>query len=222
VTHELKTPISTVSVALEALSDFDVIKDKDKTVEYLHISRNEISRLKMLVDKVLKMSIFEKGAVKMQLEVFALDQLVEEVVGNMKVQFEKDGVVLSLEKLGDDFEIEWDRVHLTNVVYNLLDNAVKYCPTDPRIALTLDATGDDIILSVKDNGIGISEADSNKIFDRFYRVPSGDRHDVKGHGLGLSYVDSVLKQHGAKIELESQLGSGSTFIVTLKRRYVSG
>ena len=220
VSHELKTPISTVSVALEALSDFDVIQDRVRTREYLQISQNEINRLRMLVDKVLKMSIFEKGAVKMQIETVTLDKLVEEVMHNMQVQFEKERVTLHLVKRGDQFDIEADRIHLTNVVYNLLDNAVKYCIEKPELLLTVDGTGPDMIFSVKDNGIGISEEYRDKVFDRFFRVPRGDRHDVQGHGLGLSYVSTVLKRLGAEIELTSQPGKGSLFLIKLKRKYV--
>lgn len=220
VTHELKTPISTVSVALEALSDFQVLKNKARTEEYLDISRNELNRLRMLVDKVLKMSIFEKGASKLHIESLELDQLVEEVASNMKIQFEKENVHLNIEKHGEDFLIHADKVHFTNVIYNLLDNAVKYSRKDPVIDLSITSRNDTVILSVGDNGIGIPPGDRSKIFERFYRVPTGATHDVKGHGLGLTYVESVVSQHGGKIEVESEEGKGSTFTVILKRTNV--
>ena len=219
VTHELKTPISTVSVALEAITDFDVMQDKVKTLEYLQISQKELSRLKILVDKVLKMSIFEKGASKLKIEALQFDELVEEVLNSMKIQFEKEKAAVKKEVQGSDFSVEVDKIHLTNVVYNLLDNAMKYCKQNPIITVRLEESNGAVDLYIKDNGIGISEADKSKIFNRFYRVPSGDTHDVKGHGLGLSYVASVIEQHRGQINLQSTPSEGSTFHIRLNKTY---
>ncbi len=219
VTHELKTPISTVSVALEALSDFDVLDDKARAKEYIQISKKELSRLGILVDKVLKMSIFEKGATKFHLEELNAKALIEDVLSSMKVQFEKERAEVDLVTSGNDFKVEADKIHLTNVIYNLLDNALKYNQSKPKISLVVTDLSDAVEIQIIDNGIGINKSDQGKIFDRFYRVPTGDRHDTKGHGLGLSYVASVIEQHGGKIDLESELGKGSRFTIRLNKHH---
>ena len=217
VTHELKTPISTVSVALEALSRFDVIDDRAKTKEYLKISKQELKRLRILVDKVLKMSIFEKGASKFQLEKLDFNNLLDEVLSSMKIQFEKSNSVVNKELVGDDFSTKADKIHMTNVIYNLLDNAIKYSNGNPEINIRLEEENGTIDLYIQDNGIGIPMEEHSKIFQRFYRVPTGDLHNVKGHGLGLSYVASVIEEHNGTIHLESNLDRGSTFHIKLSK-----
>jgi signal transduction histidine kinase len=217
VTHELKTPISTVSVALEALSRFDVVKNKDKTAEYLAISKLELNRLRILVDKVLKMSIFEKGATQLSLEKFDLAVLLNEVLSSMKIQFEKVEAHVQSQLDGEDFTIEADKIHMTNVLYNLLDNAIKYSPQGPKIDILLKESNGFLDINIKDQGLGISKEDQSHIFDRFYRVPTGDTHNIKGHGLGLSYVATIINQHNGKINLESELNKGSKFSIRLNK-----
>lgn len=217
VTHELKTPIATVSVAIEALSNFNVLHNPEQTNEYLNISKNELSRLSMLVDKVLKMSIFEQKELELKLEVFDFKQLLEGVLSTMKIQFEKFGAAVNYDCLGDDFMLKGDAVHLTNVVYNLLDNSLKYSP-EPQIEILLSADENEVKLSVKDNGVGIEEAYQQKVFEKFFRVPTGDIHTIKGYGLGLSYVAKVIEKHHGKIILNSKLNEGSEFIIRLLRR----
>lgn len=215
VTHELKTPIATVGVAIEALRSFDAIKDPARTQEYLDISRNELNRLSMLVDKVLKMSMFEGKALEIKPEPVDVRQLVDEILLSMKLQFEKYRAELRFEVIGERFELSADRTHLTSVVYNLLDNALKYCHQRPVVELKLETIGDTLWLSVQDNGPGIEPAYQQRIFEKFFRVPQGDQHNVKGHGLGLSYVASVVSQHGGVISLRSTVGQGSCFVVML-------
>jgi signal transduction histidine kinase len=221
VTHELKTPISTVSVALEALSSFDVIKDKEKTKEYLLISKKELDRLKILVDKVLKMSIFEKGVAKLKLEELPLNILLTDVLSTMKVQFENKKAVVTTEFKGSNFDVLIDKIHMTNVIYNLLDNAIKYCTAIPKIHITLEESNGVVDLHIIDNGVGISEEEQSKVFQRFYRVPTGDTHNIKGHGLGLSYVASVIKQHKGIIKLKSRQNAGSNFHIRLNKLHVT-
>lgn len=216
VTHELKTPIATVSVAIEALSNFNVLQNPEQTKEYLNISKNELNRLSMLVDKVLKMSIFEQKELELKLEVFDFKQLLEGVLSTMKIQFEKFSAAVNYDCLGDDFMLKGDAVHLTNVVYNLLDNALKYSP-EPQIEILLSADENEVKLSVKDNGFGIEEAYQHKVFEKFFRVPTGDIHTIKGYGLGLSYVAKVIEKHHGKIILNSKLNEGSEFIIRLLR-----
>lgn len=216
VTHELKTPIATVSVAIEALSNFNVLQNPEQTKEYLNISKNELNRLSMLVDKVLKMSIFEQKELELKLESINFKILLEGVLSSMKIQFEKFGAAVNYDCHGDDFMLKGDSIHLTNVVYNLLDNALKYSP-EPQIEILLSSDKNEVKLSIKDNGVGIAEAYQQKVFEKFFRVPTGDVHNIKGYGLGLSYVAKVIEKHHGQIVLNSQSNKGSEFIIRLLR-----
>ena len=171
VTHELKTPIATVSVAIEALSNFNVLQNPAQTKEYLEISKNELNRLTILVDKVLKMSIFEQKDLALKVEIIDFKALVENVLATMKLQFEKYQADIDYDFVGTNFSLEGDAIHLTNVIYNLLENALKYSP-EPIISIRLTEENHKIKLSIQDNGIGISEAYLPKIFDKFFRVPT--------------------------------------------------
>ena len=215
VTHELKTPIATVNVAIEALRNFGGLDNPVRTKEYLDISASELQRLSLLVDKVLKLSMFEKQEIALQKESFDLLQLIEEVASSMKLQFEKQKAKLTIETVGDNFMIDADRMHITSVIYNLLDNALKYSKENPQVGVKLIRYEQYFELRVTDNGIGIADAYRSKIFDQFFRVPSGNRHNTKGYGLGLSYVNYIVQRHQGFIEVESELGKGSTFIVKL-------
>ncbi len=215
VTHELKTPIATVNVAIEALRNFGGLDNPARTKEYLDISASELQRLSLLVDKVLKLSMFEKQEIALQKESFDLLQLVEEVATSMKLQFEKQKAKLNIESLGDNFMIDADRLHITSVIYNLLDNALKYSKENPQVGVKLIRHEQYFEVRVTDNGIGIADAYRSKIFEQFFRVPSGNRHNTKGYGLGLSYVNYIVQRHQGYIEVESELGKGSTFIVKL-------
>ena len=212
ITHELKTPIATVGVAIEALKNFNAIQDPQRTKEYLDISQNELQRLSLLVDKVLKLSMFEKKEMELKKEQFDCKQLTEEVMNSMRVQFEKYHAKVGLYAEGDNFIVDADKLHITSVIYNLLDNALKYSRENPVIDVLLKANPENIELSVRDNGIGIESAYKEKIFDKFFRVPTGDKHNIKGYGLGLSYVAEVIKRHQGNVRVESELGKGSTFV----------
>ncbi len=214
ITHELKTPIATVSVAIEALRNFNALDDPMRTREYLDISANELQRLSLLVDKVLKLSMFEKKEIELKKELFDLKELATEVIGTMRLLFDKHHAVVTFNTTGDNFMIEADKLHLTSVIYNLLDNALKYSRESPVINVDLSALPNDLLeLKVNDNGIGIPHEYRFKIFTKFFRVPTGDRHNIKGYGLGLSYVSEVIRRHMGFIVVESELGKGSTFIV---------
>jgi two-component system phosphate regulon sensor histidine kinase PhoR len=215
ITHELKTPIATVSVAIEALRNFNALHDPQRTKEYLDISASELQRLSLLVDKVLKLSMFEKHQIELREESVDLKQLVEEVVSSMKLQFEKYRAKVSIRPEGNDFVIKADRLHVTSVIFNLLDNALKYSKANPAIQIDMKETDTDVELSITDNGIGIPPEFRRKIFDKFFRVPTGDTHNVKGYGLGLSYVAYVIQRHRGTIDMESQPGIGSRFIIKL-------
>jgi two-component system phosphate regulon sensor histidine kinase PhoR len=219
ITHELKTPIATVGVAIEALKNFNAMQSPEKTKEYLDISANELQRLSLLVDKVLKLSMFEKKQVELKKETFDMQELINEVLNIMKLQFEKYNASVSVSTEGSNFLVEADRLHITSVLYNLLDNALKYSRENPVIVVKLsELPRDTIEIKVTDNGLGIAKEFQRKIFEKFFRVPMGDRHNIKGHGLGLSYVSEIVRRHMGHIEVESELGMGSTFIVRLPRK----
>jgi two-component system, OmpR family, phosphate regulon sensor histidine kinase PhoR len=217
ITHELKTPIATVGVAIEALQNFNAINDPIRTKEYLDISQNELQRLSLLVDKVLKLSMFENKEVQLKYESFNVKNIIDEVTGSMKLQMEKQGAQCEVLTEGNDFTIAADKLHITSVVYNLVDNALKYSPGSSLIKILLKDDGDRITLSVADNGIGIAQEYKDKVFDKFFRVPAGDTHNVKGYGLGLSYVAYIVEKHNGKIKVESEPGKGSVFSITLPK-----
>jgi len=221
ITHELKTPISTVSVAIEAMQHFNALQNPERTKEYLVIANNELHRLGLLVDKVLRLSLFEKQEVELQLQQFDSKQLVNEVLDTMKLQFEKQQASVTLHTTGDNFMLTADRMHITSVIYNLLDNALKYSTGSPVITIDLTATATMISLQVSDKGIGIPAAYANKIFEKFFRVPSGNQHNVKGYGLGLSYVAHIIAQHKGTIDVKTEEGKGTTFTIQLPIQHES-
>ena len=218
VTHELKTPITTVGVALEALSNFNALQNPERTEEYLNISKHELSRLSILVDKVLKMSMFEKKEPELKIEMLDMQGMIQEVLSSMKLQFEKVSAQVDFQAKGNSFLLHGDKIHLTSVIYNLIDNALKYSLTNPEISLLLENTSDLVQLTIADKGIGISNDNQYKIFEKFFRVPQGDQHNVKGYGLGLSYVASVIKKHNGDIKVNSELDKGTRFIISLPNK----
>ena len=217
ITHELKTPIATVSVAIEALKNFKGIDNPKLTSEYLDIAQHELSRLSLLTDKVLTTSLFDEHSIKIEFEKIDLERIVSDVVNSLQLVFEKQKATVAIEKKGNDFTLEGSNVHLTNVVHNLLDNALKYSPSNPVITISLMEEGAKIFLTVKDKGLGIPSEFHKKIFEKFFRMPTGDVHNIKGHGLGLSYVESVVKSHHGSINVSSHPGMGSTFTITLPK-----
>ncbi len=218
ITHELKTPIATVGVAIEALSNFNALKNPQLTKEYLDISKSELNRLTILVDQVLKMSVFEQKEPELRLEIIDVKELIRQITTSIRLQFEKYQAEVKFHSSGEDFSLEGDRLHLTSVIYNLVDNALKYSQQEPRIDIYLQQQNGYLNLLVQDNGIGIAPEYQSKVFEKFFRVPTGDVHNVKGYGLGLNYVSSVVQKHGGKIEVESEPGQGSCFKVVLPKK----
>ncbi|HVZ96146.1 MAG TPA: HAMP domain-containing sensor histidine kinase [Chitinophagaceae bacterium] len=216
ITHELKTPIATVGVAIEALKNFNALHDEQKTKEYLDISANELQRLSLLVDKVLKLSMFEKKELELKPEKVNVKDLVQEVIKSMRLQIEKYPAAVFLHSEGDT-TLNGDRMHLQSVIFNLLDNALKYSRGEPVIDIHLNERENKIQLSITDNGIGIAPEYLGKIFEKFFRVPMGDRHNAKGYGLGLSYVAQIAELHHGTLDVKSEPGEGTTFIITLPK-----
>jgi two-component system, OmpR family, phosphate regulon sensor histidine kinase PhoR len=216
ITHELKTPIATVSVAIEALRTFNASMDAEKSKEYLDISANELQRLSMLVDKVLKLSMFEKKEIELKYEPLNMQDLVAEVTSSMRLQFEKHNAVVNVNAEGDT-TLEGDRLHIVSIIFNLLDNALKYTNGSPKINIGIKGAQNKVSLCVSDNGIGIPAEYKDKIFDKFFRVPTGNLHNAKGYGLGLSYVAHVVNKHHGNIRVETGAEGGSKFIITLPK-----
>ena len=218
MTHELKTPISTISLAGQMLSD-DSIRKSPSMLEHLAgVITEESKRLRFQVDKVLQMSVFDKSVAGLKLSTVDADKIIANVVNNFKIKVEKFGGTLTCELSATNPEITVDEMHFTNVIYNLLDNAVKYMreDTEPHLEIsTRDISGNRLEIRVKDNGIGIKKDDLKRIFEKFYRVSTGNRHDVKGFGLGLAYVKKMVTMFEGTIHVESEPGVGTTFIIEL-------
>ncbi len=219
MTHELKTPVSTISVALEALKNFDAADNKVMRKEYLDITTKEIDRLGLLVDKALNISLFEQDKMVLNKQKLNFADELDSVLSILKVQFENNHVALHYDKaLDGDFDLVGDKTHLVNVIHNLLENAIKYASDNPTINISLKDLGQSVVLVIKDNGIGIPNEYIDKVFDKFFRVPLGNQHNSKGHGLGLSYVKQVIDNHEGAIQLESVEGQGATFTIQIPKQ----
>ena len=216
ITHELKTPIATVGVAIEALKNFNAMDNPQRTQEYLDISGNELQRLSLLVDKVLKLSMFEKKEIELKYELVNLYDLVQEVNASLKLQLEKYRATVTVTQEGG-VNLQGDRLHLVSVIFNLLDNALKYGKGNPEILVQIKGDENNVELRFTDNGIGIPAGYQDKIFEKFFRIPHGDTHNAKGYGLGLSYASQVIKKHKGTIRVESEEGQGTAFIITLPK-----
>jgi two-component system phosphate regulon sensor histidine kinase PhoR len=216
ITHELKTPIATVSVAIEALRNFNASLDPSRSKEYLDISANELQRLSLLVDKVLKLSMFEKKEVDLKYEALNMRDLIKEVTSSLRLQFEKNNAAVSIMAEGDS-ALQGDRLHLVSVIFNLLDNALKYSRHNPQIKVLIEGHEKNVRLTISDDGIGIPDEYKEKVFEKFFRVPTGNLHNAKGYGLGLSYVAQVIEKHKGTIKVETNDDGGSKFVIVLPK-----
>lgn len=214
MTHEFKTPIATVSLASEALGEDAVIQDRNTYYRYLKVIKEETNRLSEQVEKVLQAASFDKDDFKLAKTRTNIVELVDKAVEKFRIQIEKRKGILERDYDKDTLEANVDPSHFHNAVQNLLDNALKYSSDEPNITVTLRSSPEKFVLSIKDKGIGIGKEQIKKIFDKFYRVQKGNIHDIKGFGLGLSYVKSVVDAHKGLIEVQSEPGKGSLF--TLK------
>ena len=213
MTHELKTPIATISLACEALSDPDMRTGERAISNYVGMIREENKRLGVLVENVLRTSIFEQGQMTLKMQMFDIHQVVLQVIANIEIQIKARNGRIVTRFYAKNSMVRGDQLHITNVVYNLIDNAMKYSEESLMVEIeTRDETGF-IALSFSDHGIGISKENQRKIFDKLYRVPTGNIHNVKGFGLGLSYVKGVLEKHGGTVDVISELKKGSTFTI---------
>lgn len=211
VTHEIKTPVSTISLICESFDDPDVHYDREGIENVMKIIRHENQRLQSLSRQIIQISKMESGDIFLNKTVFSLHKAIEEAANNTGFQvMHKNGRIVTRLEASDD-RIEGDRTHIVHIISNLIDNANKYCQEKPLIEITTRNVDGGIQVDVKDNGIGIAKSNFGKIFDKLYRVPTGNKHDVKGFGLGLSYVASIMRLHKGKVWLESELRQGSVF-----------
>ncbi len=217
MTHEFKTPISTISLAAQMLNDPSVAKSPTMFSHISGVINDETKRLRLQVEKVLQMSMFDRQKAQLKLHDVEVNDLITNVMSTFKIKVEKFGGTINADLVADDTLVSVDEMHFTNVIFNLLDNAVKYRREDVPLELFIRTriVGDKVEIAIQDNGIGIKKEDLKKIFDKFYRVSTGNRHDVKGFGLGLAYVHKIIKDLKGDICVESELNEGSTFIITL-------
>ncbi|MBL7963529.1 MAG: HAMP domain-containing histidine kinase [Flavobacteriales bacterium] len=215
LTHELKTPISTIALAAEALNDPGMTRTPEQDRAFLGMIRDETKRLGMLVEKVLQSAVLDSGSMVIKPVDIDLHALLDDVVRHGHIQAERRQGAVVLQPGAELFHVQGDRIHLTNVFSNLIDNALKYCDREPRVNVITSSDHRGVTIRVTDNGIGIARAEQERIFERLYRVPTGNVHNVKGFGLGLSYVKAVVERHHGQIHVESEPGRGSTFIIEL-------
>ena len=211
MTHELKTPISTISLASQMLRDSSVSLPASTIDHISGVIFDESKRLSSQVEKVLQMAVFNEGRLKLKFTQIDLNKLVETVASNFEIRVTTENGELRTDLQAENPVIKGDEVHITNVIFNLLDNAVKYTKTNPLIELSTENKNGYVIVQVKDNGIGIPKEHQTQIFERFFRVPTGNLHNVKGFGLGLSYVKRIVDVHNGKIKVDSTLGKGTRF-----------
>ncbi len=215
MTHELKTPISTISLACQALNDEDVQKTEELYKSYVTMINEENYRLGTMTEKVLQTALIDKGKLKLSFSGLDVHEIINNAIEKTALQLKSRNGEIEKKFRADCSYLEADKVHLENVIFNLIDNAIKYTVKDPRICISTDNTEKGILISVEDNGVGISKSQQKTIFDDFYRVSSGNIHDVKGFGLGLSYVKKIVELHHGNIELKSELNKGSKLTIFL-------
>lgn len=215
MTHEFKTPISTISLAAEMLNDDSIIKTPEKQQRFVKMIRDENKRLSILVESILQTSILDKGEFKLKRSDLDVHEIINQAIQNTQLIVDQRQGNITKQLEATNCFINADKVHLTNIIFNLIDNAIKYTKDSPNILISTKDTPAGIEIKVKDNGIGISKDNLRKIFDKFYRVPTGNVHNVKGFGLGLSYVLAVVQKHNGTINVESEVGKGSTFKILM-------
>ena len=221
MTHELKTPISTISLASQMLKDNSINNSEIMINNISKIISEESTRLTNQIEKVLQMAVFTESRLKLKQKNIQFHKLITELSSrfNLIVNDHNGSLLINLNANNDI--VYADEVHISNIITNLLDNAIKYCKTEPNIKITTENKNEGILIYVEDSGIGIAKKDQKMIFERFYRVTTGNVHDVKGFGLGLSYVKKIVEAHGGNVSLESSIDKGSTFKIYLPLSTIS-
>ena len=215
MTHEFKTPIATISLASEMLMKSEVNQSTEKIKKYASVIYNENFRLQNQVEQVLQIAILDNGETKMRMKEVDIHKLITKTVDNFEIKANEKSARLTMNLRAENPIIAGDRMHLSNVLANLIDNALKYSRENPQIELSTVSDKKGVTIAIIDNGIGIATENQHLVFKNLYRVHTGDVHDVKGFGLGLYYVKQIVEMHHGSITLTSQLGQGSTFDVFL-------
>jgi two-component system phosphate regulon sensor histidine kinase PhoR len=216
MTHEFKTPISTISLACEALNDKDMIPEETAAIKpFVKMIYDENQRLSLLVERILQSAVMDRGDLKLKEESVILNEIIHDVANNAQFRMQHTGGQINLHLPVELISLKTDKMHLTNVISNLVDNGIKYSKDIPEIDIYLKSEANKVILTVIDKGIGIKKEHLQKIFDKLYRVPTGNLHNVKGFGLGLSYVKAIAELNGWNIIVRSKFGEGSEFCLTV-------
>ena len=215
MTHEFKTPISTIAVSAEVLQQANIETQPERLKNYASIIQTENNRLKKQVERVLQMAVLNKDKLDLKREEVEIHEVLEEVIQSMDISLQEKQRTITFRQEAEQGLIIADRLHMTNIFYNLIDNAIKYCQSTPQIEILTKNTRAGLEVNIRDNGIGIDKEEQKKVFHRFYRVPTGNVHDVKGFGLGLNYVKTIVEAHHGSISLESIPGEGSSFTILL-------
>jgi len=215
MTHEFKTPISTISISSEVLKNPDIINNPERLLNYATIIKNESNRLKKQVERVLQMASMNKEDLGLKKENLNIHEIINNAIDSIQLSLDEKEGKIECDLHADKPIVKADKLHLTNIIFNLLDNAIKYCKKIPNIRLITENSKKGIRIAIEDNGIGINPDHQRKIFNKFFRVPTGNIHDVKGFGIGLNYVNIITKAHHGDITVESKPGIGSTFSIFL-------
>lgn len=221
MTHELKTPISTISLASEMIKAHSTGLKNPQILKYSNIIFDENKRLGRQVDKVLEMAVIDRGQMRLNVIKLNMHDIILQAKQKTELKMQDRGGIVETHLNAAEPEIEGDKVHITNIIFNILDNAVKYTGDSPVIKIYTQNMEHGVEVSIEDNGIGMDEEAQTKIFDKFYRVPTGDIHDVKGFGLGLSYVKKILEVHHGSIKVKSSLKKGTTFTIFIPFKFIS-
>ena len=215
ITHEFKTPISTISLSAEVLLSPDIAEQPDRLKNYAKIIQDENNRLKNQVDKVLQLATIERDKLKLENEPIDLHELIESSIKSFELLVSQQGGQITAQLKAIEHIFNGDKVHISNILYNLIDNAIKYSPENPTIMISTSPYKNGIEISVRDNGVGVSEEAQKHIFEKFYREPTGNVHNIKGFGLGLNYVKTIVEFYNGNVRLVSKKNEGSTFIIKL-------
>jgi two-component system phosphate regulon sensor histidine kinase PhoR len=214
MTHEFKTPIATISLASDALKNEKVITNRAQIEYYTGIIKEENKRMNQQVEKILQASQLERDELKMAIKKLNVHEIIQRVADNTTLQLQEANVQFSAELNATNCMIEADEVHFTNIIFNLLDNAIKYSKENPSIQISTSNEGKMISIKIADNGIGMDRDTQNNVYEKFFRAHTGNLHNVKGFGLGLTYVKKIVEAHKGKIALTSELGKGTTFMIS--------
>ena len=222
MTHEFKTPISTVALAAEAISRPDVLAHQDKVVRYSGVIQDENTRMRHQVEKILQMAVLEESDTEIQCAAVDIHEIVKSAIANIALQVESKEGKVTTALHAFRHVINGDAVHISNIMHNLLENATKYSPERPTIEVGTRNVYDKLIVSVRDKGIGMSSEDARHAVDKYFRVSTGNQHDVKGFGLGLSYVKLMVEAHHGSVKIESEPNKGTVVEVTFPTATVPG